>query len=107
MPTIYTHKTSGAAIGVYTNDDRTLEMIVEVRKKAGSALYTIVIDGNDKGRHHIFAEDAWWELGSFVGAEIEIIPQKFIKREFAIYKEMLNNRKGSGNTKLKSTMKGK
>lgn len=47
MPTIYTHKTSGAAIGVYTNDDRTLEMIVEVRKKAGSALYTIVIDGNN------------------------------------------------------------
>lgn len=106
MPTIYTHKTSGAAIGVYTNDDRTLEMIVEVRKKAGSALYTIVIDGNDKGRHHIYAEDAWLELGSFVGADIEIIPLKFIKREFAIYKEMLDSRKGSGNTKLKSTMKG-
>lgn len=41
-----------------------------------------------------------------IGAEIEIIPQKFIKREFDIYKEMLDNRKGSGNTKLKSTMKG-
>lgn len=106
MPTIYTHKTSGAAIGVYTNDDRTLEMIVEVRKKAGSALYTIVVDGNDKGRHHIMSENAWGELQEYLCASIEIIPQKFIKREFAIYKEMLDNRKGSSNTKLKSTMKG-
>lgn len=92
MPKIYTHKTSGAALGVYVNDDRSLEMLVEVRKKAGSVLYTIVVDGNDKGRHHAYAEDAFSELSAILLADIEIIPQKFIKKEFTIYKEMLDNR---------------
>lgn len=92
MPKIYTHKISGASLGVYVNDDHSLEMLVEVRKKAGSALYTIVIDGNDKGRHHAYAEDAFSELSAILLADIEIIPQKFLKKEFHIYKEMLDNR---------------
>lgn len=92
MSKIYTHKISGAALGVYVNDDRSLEMLVEVRKKAGSALYTIVVDGNDKGRHHIYSEDAFSELAGILLADIEIIPQKFIKKEFTVYKEMLDTR---------------
>jgi len=91
-PVIFTHKTSGATIGVYCNEDHSLQFLVEVKKRQGSALYTYVIDGNDKVRNHFTADEAFEELAFNLSADIVIVTQKELKKMFDFYKSELNNR---------------
>ena len=89
---IFTHKTSGATIGVYCNEDHTLQFLVEIRKRNGSALYTYVIDGNDKVRNHFTADEAFEELACNLSADVVIVPQKELKKMFDFYKIELDTR---------------
>ena len=91
-PVIFVHKTSGAAIGVYCNEDHSLQFLVEVRKRRGSALYTYIIDGNDKVRNHFTADEAFEELACNLSVDVVIVTQKELKKMFDFYKSELDNR---------------
>lgn len=93
MPKIYVSNSHKSGLGVYQSDDGELTFLVEVRKRPQSSMLTFLCDGNDKHRNHYSAENAWDELTEFLGGDLQIIPQKYLIKEFPQLKEEFNKRK--------------
>ena len=93
MPKIYTHSTHKVGLAVYQSSATKLTFLVEVKRRPQSNMMTFIIEGKDFKRNHHDVEEAWEELSSFLGAELVVIPQKYLCKEFVFYKEELDFRK--------------
>lgn len=93
MPKIYTPSTHKTGLAVYQSDDLELTFLVEVKRRPQSSMMTIVTDDKDLKRNHHSAEEAFDELSSILGAELVVIPQKYIIKEFDFYKKEVDTRR--------------
>lgn len=93
MPKIYVSNPHKTGLGVYQSDDGELTFLVEVRKRPQSNLMTILINNKDLHRNHFDAFSAFEEISSTLNADIQCIPDKYLRKEFNFYKQELDNRK--------------
>lgn len=86
MAIIYTPSTTKAATGVFVSDEGEAEFLVEVMRRPQSCMYTAILNGKDYKRNSCEPLEIWLEIENLLGADLEIVPAKYLSKEFDIYK---------------------
>lgn len=90
---IYTHNSNTASLGIYVSEDGGQTLIVEVKKRSGSAMYTFLVNGHDIARNHYTASEAYEELSEYLSATVVELKQSELKKAYSEYKEALEVQK--------------
>lgn len=92
---IYTHNRNVASLGIYVSEDGGQTLIVEVKKRSGSAMYTFLVNGHDIARNHYTASEAYDELSEYLSAVVLEVKQSELKKGYSEYKEALKAKQES------------